>query len=203
MLRSEAGTVLTGLFGDTTALFVPTRSPAAMRVSFVGPYRRAELEPAPLFDANWHAVGVDEQGGQLALAFRFAPLVLVLDSLGVVAHQRRVGTIGTPRRDPNRPGPGFTTEASDVASLAVSVRGHTVAVLYCGCAGAAVADSARLVLLLDLRDAARSTRLRVGERVRALALSPTGRALAVAFDDPAPRLEILDLDGIGWARRND
>lgn len=132
---SDAGTLVTGLFGDTTALFVP-RNPGDMpRVMLEGPNWRADVDPAFVFDANWHQFAVDEQTSRIALTFLFAPLALVMDSTGHVLHEVTVGTVGLSRRSERSIGPGDNADESDVASRAVSLRGHTLAIAYCGCLG--------------------------------------------------------------------
>ncbi len=192
-LISGAGTLITGSFGDTTALFVPAGSDALPHIVLEGPNLRANVDPAPLFDANWHSFTVDEQTGRAALAFLFAPLVLVMDSTGQVLHEVAVGTLGAPRRGERTIGPGYDVDASDIASRAVSLRGHTLALAYCGCLGTFVADSTRHVLLYDLRDSMRSARVSMSESVKALALSPNGQRLVMGFNDPEPHLEVIDV----------
>lgn len=194
VLQSTAGTILSGPFGDTTAIFVPAASDATPRAVLTGPHYRATTEPVPLFNANWHATSVDAERGLIAMAFRLAPLLVIVDSLGTVVPERRVGTTGAPRRDPKSRAPAFSSEASDVASLAVSIRGGTVALLYCGCDGATVADSARTVLLFAWEDSTPPRSFRFSGRVRALALSPDASRLAVGLEDPEPHLEVVLLD---------
>jgi hypothetical protein len=195
VLQSSAGTVISGLFGDTTAIFVPAMPGAAPRAIFTGPHHRETTESVPLFNANWHATSVDAERGLIAMAFRFAPLLVIIDSLGSVVQERRVGTIGAPRREAGSPAPAFSSEASDVASLAVSIRGGTIALLYCGCPGGNVADSARDVQLLTWEDSAAIRSFRFSGRVRALSLSPDASRLAVGIEDPEPHLEVVLLEG--------
>ncbi len=194
VLQSSAGIIVSGPFGDTTAIFVPASPDATPRAVLTGPHYRATTEPVPLFNANWHATSVDAERGLFAMAFRFAPLLVIVDSLGAVVHERRVGTTGAPRRDPESRAPAFSSEASDVASLAVSIRGGTVALLYCGCDGATVTDSARNVQLFAWEDSTMPRSFRFSGRVRALALSPDATRLVVGLEDPEPHLEVVLLD---------
>ena len=192
-LISDAGTLITGLFGDTTALFVPKKPGSLPRIVLEGPNRRADVDPALVFDANWHSFTVDEQTGRVALAFVFAPLALVMDSTGHVLYEVSVGALGTPRRGERTIGPGYNVEESDIASRAVSLRGHTLAISYGGCLGTLLADSTRQVLLYDLRDSMRTARVGTAESVRALALSPNGQRLAIGFNDPEPHLSVIEV----------
>lgn len=193
VVRSTLGTLLTGEFGDTTILFVPTANPDAMRAAFEGPHRRTELEPALVFDANRHAFTLDELTGRAALAFAFAPSALVVDSLGHVLHSITVGATGFPRRASDDRNPNYVIDRSDVASMSVALRGNLLAVAYCGCLGADMADSLRTVLLFDLDAPGQPVRFVLRHRIVAVALSLDGRRLAVGFNDPEPHLELFEV----------
>lgn len=201
ILQSTAGFVVSGEFGDTTAVFLAAAPDAPPRAVFTGPHLRATTEPVRLFNANWHETSVDAERGLMAMAFRFSPLLVIVDSLGTVVHERRVGEVGAPRRDPRSPSPAFSSEASDVASLAVSISGSTVALLYCGCQGATVADSARNVQLFAWESSNTPRWFRFSSRVRALAVSPDGKRLVVGMDDPEPHLEVVLLDRVSTGGR--
>ncbi len=190
-LLSGAGTLVTGQFGDTTVLFVPADPRQPQRVMLEGPNRRADVDPAYVFDANWHQFSVDEQTSRIALSFLFAPVALVMDSTGELLHEVSIGTVGVPRRSDGSIGPGFDVDQSDIASRGVSLRGHTLAIAYCGCLGEFVGDSTRQVVLYDLRDPARTARLNMPQSVSALALSADGQQLAVGFNNPEPQLRVF------------
>ncbi len=190
-LLSDAGTLVTGLFGDTTVLFVPADARDAPRVMLEGPNRRADVDQAFVFDANWHQFSVDEQTSRIALSFLFAPVALVMDSTGKLLHEVRVGTVGVPRRNDRTIGPGFDVDQSDIASRGVSLRGHTLAIAYCGCLGEFAGDSTRQVVLYDLRDPTRTARINMPHSVSALALSADGQQLAVGFSNPESQLRVF------------
>jgi hypothetical protein len=114
------------------------------------PYTREKLESVDIFDANDAFIATLDDGETVAIAYRFAPLVQFVDRDGnEIARYTVAEHFAPPRRDPESPNPGFSTDLSEVAFTAIAPADGGIVATYCGCVGSEADEHQQL--LLDLR----------------------------------------------------
>ncbi len=157
------------------------------------PYTRDELEPAVIFDANDAFIAALDDNETVAIAYKYAPLVRFVDRDGrEIARYTVAEHFSPPRRDPESPNPGFSTDLSEIAFTAIAPADGGIIASYCGCLGTEADE--RQQLLLDLR--VRGGVQRTGRLPRAphgLASSADRTRIWVGSMDGSPT--VLELHG--------
>ena len=192
-LWTPQGLVAGGLLFDSALVLV---SDSQMRGSlrFVGtrPYRREDVEPQAFMQANEYLIALSPDRSKMALAFKYAPEVQVIDiaSLTVVHRFDTPAEVGFPRTLTGAGMTMFALQNSDVAFVAgMAATQQGVWVAYCGCKGTqligATAPGVQKLQYYDWNGGFRKE-VDLHRSISALAASADGSRLYVGVLDPEP-----------------
>ncbi len=195
---TDQGLVAGGLLFDRALVLVSdSQMRGPNRFAGIPPYGREDVEAQAFMQANEYLIALSPDRSKLALAFKYAPELQVIDihALRTIHRFKTPDRIGFPRTLTGAGVTMFALQNSDLAfAVAIAATEDGVWVGYCGCKGTQVLGaSAPGVHKLQFYDWNRGFRREIDLRrpISAVAASEDGSHLYVGVHDPEPM--VLDL----------
>jgi hypothetical protein len=198
------GMIAIGTFTDSGAIHQGDSSfNGPLRQLGRAPYRPEDLPPVPIFDANRASFSVNPARSVLAVGYRYAPYVQVVDTSGhLIANWSRPNGVGEPRISfPGSQLPTFSSDSSIVAYTHIASWDGGVFAAYCGCIGSSLSEHDSLTIDIFAIGRGYVGSIKAPAPLRAMAASHDGSRLFVAADRPEPVVLSITVRGNPESRR--
>jgi hypothetical protein len=191
LLRS--GLLTTGPIRDSAIVTAGDSNLARPRRWGHAPYLPADLPPVLVFDANDLVMAANRTQDRVAVAFKYASELEVLDTNGVVIKEWKIPGSAVPRvRQRNAKPVTFDRDLSRVAVTSIAASDSEVVVANCLCDGKKAWEEAGTRRIEFYRwDGTPMGHIPFAKPVGAVAISGDGHTVYVATNQPEPQIVVF------------